>query len=77
MNKQTALGPVEMADVLKKAIETNKVLVSKGKSPVAYEIVGEAGTAKSSVAEQVALESGMDYVKINASQITVDDKKSK
>lgn len=74
---KVALDPIQMADILRYAIENNKDLTSQGKKSIAYEIVGEAGTAKSSVVEQVAEESGMDFVKINASQVSIDDKKSK
>lgn len=74
---KASLNPIEMADILRYAIENNQNLTSRGKKSIAYEIVGEAGTAKSSVVEQVAEESGMDFVKINASQISIDDKKSK
>lgn len=70
---KVALDPIQMADILRYAIENNKDLTSQGKKSIAYEIVGEAGTAKSSVVEQVAEESGMDFVKINASQVSIDD----
>jgi ATP-dependent Zn protease len=69
-----ALNTVDMAETLKYAIENNKTLAANGKMPIAYELIGEAGTAKSSIVEQVAAESGMDFVKINASQVSIDDK---
>ncbi len=67
------LNPVEMAEMLKYAIENNKKLTTQGKNSISYEIVGEAGTAKSSVVEQLAMESGMDFIKINAAQVSIDD----
>jgi hypothetical protein len=70
---KVALNPIEMADILRYAIDNNKDLTSQGKKSIAYEIVGEAGTAKSSVVEQVAEESGMEFIKINASQVSIDD----
>lgn len=68
-----ALDAVQVGETLKYIIENNKKLVAEGKPAIAIEIFGEAGCAKSSVVRQVAEETGMDFVKINASQISIDD----
>ncbi len=69
----TALDAHEIQDILKYVVENNQKLNKEGKKSIAIEVFGEAGCAKSSVVEQVAIESEMPFVKINAAQITVDD----
>ena len=69
----TALDAHEIQEILKYVVENNKKLNKEGEKSIAIEVFGEAGCAKSSVVEQVAIELEMPFVKINAAQITVDD----
>lgn len=59
----------QFKDVLRHQIKNNRFIQSKGKTPVATEIVGDSGLGKTSAILQVAEEEGLDCVKINLAQI--------
>ena len=59
----------EFSNIFKYLIDNNKKLVSENKYPITVGIEGEAGTGKTSIIEQLALEMGMTFVKINLSEL--------
>ena len=60
----------EIKPILKHIIENNKKLESEGKMPIACELIGAAGIAKTAIIEEVAKEYDANYVKISLSQIS-------
>jgi hypothetical protein len=67
------LNSLEIKNLLRYAIKNNEELSRRGKMPVAYEIEGMPGTAKTSVAKQVATEFDHYYVRLNLAEIEVCD----
>ncbi len=64
-----ALNSDELKQYLGHIIENNVFLQEKKQYPTAVGIVGNSGIGKTSIVEQVAIEKGMGYVKINLAQI--------
>jgi hypothetical protein len=59
----------ELKDYLKHFVTNNQHLQSKGMTPVAVNVEGEAGIGKTSAIEQLATELELDIVKLNLAQI--------
>jgi hypothetical protein len=59
----------ELKDYLKHFVTNNQYLQSKGMTPVAVNVEGEAGIGKTSAIEQLAEELSLDIVKLNLAQI--------
>ena len=60
----------ELKPIIKFIIENNKRLEDEGKTPVAVNIISEAGIGKSSIVEDIAKEYDCNYVKLNLAQIS-------
>lgn len=60
----------ELKPILKYIIKNNDALEERGITPVAVNIVSEAGVGKSSVIEEIAKELDANYIKLVLSQIT-------
>ena len=74
MNISTELIPSEVAELLRYAIPHNVKLAEEGHLPVAYNILGEAGIAKSAVVDQVCKElSTHNYISLNLSMCEIGD----
>lgn len=69
VNTQISLTVKRSKEFLKHIIENNQFLQKNGKRPVSVEIVSDAGIGKTSIVQQVAEESGLQFVKINLAQI--------
>ncbi len=54
-------------------IDNNQKLVQKGKNSISIALEGESGVGKTSVLEQLAAEKNMDFLKLNLSQISIED----
>lgn len=59
----------EFKNTLSYLIDNNKRLVDTGKFPIAIGCEGEAGCGKTSVIEQLAIERGMTFVKLNLQEL--------
>ena len=68
-NSMNTITLDEFSNIFKYLIDNNKRLVSENKYPITVGIEGEAGTGKTSIIEQLALEMGMTYIKINLSEL--------
>jgi len=66
---QVNLNINELKDFVNHIIENNRFLQSKGKLPVAVEIIGESGIGKTSVTGEIADDNSLDLVKLNLAQI--------
>ena len=55
--------------ILNYLLDNNSRLEDEGKAPIAIGLEADAGIGKTSIVEQVARERGMDYVKLNLSQL--------
>ena len=66
---QANLNITELKDFINHIIENNRFLQSKGKLPVATEVLGESGIGKTSTIIEMAKNSNLDFVKVNLSQI--------
>jgi hypothetical protein len=74
MNISTELIPSEVAELLRYAIPHNVKLAEEGHLPIAYNILGEAGIAKSAVVDQVCKElSTHNYISLNLSMCEIGD----
>lgn len=68
-NNQVSLNIEELKDFMKHIVSNNRFLQSRGKNPVAIEIVGESGIGKTSSILQLGNELGLNIVKLNLAQI--------
>lgn len=59
--------------VLTRIVDTNKKLHNDGLKAISVNITGKHGLGKSSSVEQVANESGLDYIHVDVSQMEVED----
>jgi hypothetical protein len=66
---QVNLNITELKDFVNHIITNNRFLQSKGKLPVAVEVLGESGIGKTSTIVELAKDSKLDFVKLNLSQI--------
>ena len=71
--KANELNSLQIKELLKYLVPNNVRLASEGKPPVALEIEGMPGTAKTSVVKQLGEELDFHYVRINVSEIEVCD----
>ena len=60
----------EVKPIIKHIIDNNKKLEEKGIHPIACELVGTAGIAKTALVEEIAKEYDANYVKLSLSQIS-------
>ena len=67
------LNSIEIKEVLSYTFDNNIQLAKDNISPNSIKISGESGIGKTSVIRQVAEEKGLQYVKLNLAEITVDD----
>lgn len=67
------LNSLQVKDLLRYFIDNNVELSKKGKMPVAIEIEGMPGTAKTSVVKQLGDELSYHFVRLNLSEIEVCD----
>lgn len=73
MSNRQALNAHEVKDIFGYIIDNNVKLSKEGKKPVSVSLTGEAGMGKTSVIEQLAKEKGQDFIKLNLSQISIED----
>lgn len=70
----TELTPSEATKVLKYVIQQNLDLVNQGLPPIAYNIEGAPGIAKTSIVKQIANELGSHhYIRLNVSELEAGD----
>lgn len=67
------LNSLQVKTLLRYFIANNVRLAEDGKMPIAIEIEGMPGTAKTSVAKQLSSEFDSHYVRLNLSEIEVCD----
>lgn len=67
------LNSLQVKELLRYFIENNVKLAGQGKVPIAMEIEGLPGTAKTSVVKQLSGELDYHYVRLNLSEIDVCD----
>lgn len=67
------LDSLQVKNLLKYFIDNNIKLAKEGKVPIAIEIEGMPGTAKTSVVKQIGNELAYHYVRLNVSEIEVCD----
>lgn len=68
-SKQVSLNVQESKSFLTHIIQNNRHLQQSGKPPVSVELVGESGIGKTSIVLQLANELGLEFIKLNLSQI--------
>lgn len=73
MAHKNELNSLQVKDLLRYFIDNNVKLASKGKMPIAIEIEGMPGTAKTSVVKQIGDELQYHFVRLNLSEIEVCD----
>ena len=66
---QVKLNVEELKNFIKHMIKNNQHIQSEGKIPVAINVEGNAGLGKTSAISQIATELGMQFVKLNLSQL--------
>ena len=71
--KVNELNSLEVKNLLRYFVENNVKLAKEGKMPIAMEIEGMPGTAKTSVVKQLSQEFDYYYVRLNLSEIEVCD----
>ena len=71
--KKNELNSLEIKNLLHYFIKNNVELSKHGKVPIALEIEGLPGTAKTSVVKQVSKEFDYHFVRLNLSEIEVCD----
>lgn len=71
--KQQELTSSEIKEIFGYIIENNKRLVAEGKNSISIALEGESGVGKTSVLKQLAAEKDMDFLKLNLSQISIED----
>ena len=59
----------EIKNTLNYLLDNNLKLVEEGKGKIAYNIVGEAGIGKTSIIQQLAVERGASYNRLNLSEL--------
>lgn len=67
------LNSLQVKELLRYFVKNNVRLAKEGKMPIAIEIEGMPGTAKTSVVKQLGEELDMNYVRLNVSEIEVCD----
>lgn len=73
MSRVQELNAHEVKNIFGYIVDNNLKLVENGKKSIAIALEGESGIGKTSVLEQLAHSKGMDFLKLNLSQITVED----
>lgn len=73
MAKKNEMNSLQIKNLLREQVTNNERLASLGKIPIAFEVEGMPGTAKTSVAKQLAEELKHYYVRLNLSEIEVCD----
>lgn len=63
----------EVKNIFGYVIDNNRKLTAAGKKAIAIALEGESGVGKTSVIEQLAEEKGYEFIKLNLSQISVED----
>lgn len=71
--KRQELTSLEVKDIFGYIIDNNMKLVSDGKNSISIALEGESGVGKTSVLEQLAVEKDMDFLKLNLSQVSIED----
>lgn len=71
--QKNELNSLEVKELLRYVVNNNKKLAKEGKTPIAIEIEGMPGTAKTSVVKQLSKELNDHYVRLNLSEIEVCD----
>lgn len=66
---QVQLNVEELKDFIKHMIKNNQHIQADGKVPVAINVEGDAGLGKTSAISQIATELGLQFVKLNLSQL--------
>lgn len=66
---QVSLNTGELKEFVKQIMNNNRHIQAKGLTPVAINVEGEHGLGKTTVISQIAKEEGLDFVKINVSQL--------
>lgn len=66
---QVQLNVEELKDFIKHMIANNQHIQADGKVPVAINVEGDAGLGKTSAISQLAAELGLQFVKLNLSQL--------
>lgn len=72
-HKVNELNSLQVKNLLRYFIDNNVKLAKKGKMPIAMEIEGMPGTAKTSVVKQIGDELHFHFVRLNLSEIEVCD----
>ena len=67
--KRAELDVAEVKDFMRHIIKNNRLLQAKGKIPLAVEICGPAGLGKTSIANQLGEELGLDVVCLSLTQL--------
>lgn len=62
------LNPKELKETLRSLILNNQEIQNEGHIPISIDIQGIAGSAKTSVVEQLAEEMNLDFVKLNLAE---------
>lgn len=73
MKQKNELNSVQVKALLHYFVENNVKLAKEGKVPIAMEIEGMPGTAKTSVVKQLSQELDMHYIRLNLAEIEVCD----
>jgi len=73
MAHKNELNSLQVKNLLRYFIDNNVKLAGKGKMPIAIEIEGMPGTAKTSVVKQIGDELQYHFVRLNLSEIEVCD----
>jgi hypothetical protein len=71
--KKNELNSLEVKNLLKYFVNNNLKLSDEGKTPIAIEIEGMPGTAKTSVVKQLGEELDFHFIRLNLSEIEVPD----
>ena len=71
--QKNELNSLEVKNLLHYFVANNVKLAKSGKVPIAIEIEGMPGTAKTSVVKQLSQELDFNYVRLNVSEIEVCD----
>jgi MoxR-like ATPase len=73
MKQKNEMNSLQIKDLLNYFIKNNIKLAEGGKVPIAIEIEGLPGTAKTSVVKQISKEFDFHFVRLNLSEIEVPD----
>jgi len=71
--KKQELTSLEIKETFGYIIDNNIKLVNEGKNSISIALEGESGVGKTSVLEQIAKAKDMDFLKLNLSQISIED----